>query len=303
MSAQSAPLFGNVSRSRTPAQQLRDLLQRNPDEMLLMPCCYDGLSAKLVERAGFELTFMSGFSVAGSKGLPDTGLLSYEEMRQRVTEITSVISIPLIADADGGYGNAINVKRTIHGYAAAGAAGLLLEDQVLPKRCGHTRGKAVVSREEAISRMQAAVDARDAGSDIVIIGRTDAAACVSFEEALERARIFLELGADMTFVEAPRSERELAMYCESVGGMKLVNCLEGGDTPILPPQRLEELGFKLAAYPLSLLSSSIKAMEVTLAALRSGDPAGVEPHLVPFEDVRSIVGFDEYDKQQQRYKV
>lgn len=285
-------------------KRLRSLLES--DKILLMPCCYDALSARLVERAGFDLTFMSGFSTAASKALPDTGLLSYGEMRDQVLSITESLEIPLIADADTGYGNAVNTRRTVLGYAAAGAAGLLIEDQVMPKRCGHTRGKAVVPRDEAIARVVAAVEARDeidiGDGGPVIIARTDAGR-VDFEEALERARAFHDVGADVTFVEAPRSNEELKRYCSEVPGLKLANMLEQGETPILPPAELEKLGYKIAAYPLTLLSAGIKAQEEALQRLKAGNPADIQPLLKDFKDLRELVGFDAYYDIEDKYKV
>jgi 2-methylisocitrate lyase-like PEP mutase family enzyme len=278
----------------------------NNNQILLMPCCYDALSARLVERAGFHLTFMSGFATAAARALPDTGLLSYGEMRDQIASITDTLAIPLIADADAGYGNAVNARRTVLGYAAAGAAGLLIEDQVAPKRCGHTRGKAVVPRDEAIARVQAAVDARheaDSGDGgPVIIARTDAGRD-DFEEALERARAFHRIGADVTFVEAPRTADELRRYADEVPGLKLANMLEQGDTPILPPADLQKLGFKIAAYPLTLLSASVKAQEIALARLMEGNPANVQPLLKDFKDLREIVGFDEYYRLEDKYST
>jgi len=174
---------------------------------------------------------------------------------------------------------------------------------VNPKRCGHTKGKAVVSREEAFSRLQAAIDARDEGSNIVIVARTDACACVSFEEAIYRAQKFHDMGADVTFLEAPRSIDEMTRYCKLVPGPKLANCLEGGETPILSPDILQDMGYKIAAYPLSLLSSAVLAMETTLAALKSGKPEKVSPLIKTFSALREVVGFDEYYKEEDRYKL
>jgi len=228
-------------------------------------------------------------------------------MVDEVRAITDAISIPLIADGDTGYGNAINVKRTVRGYYAAGAAGLLLEDQVNPKRCGHTRGKSIVSREEAAQRITAAVDARrELGSeaaDFAIMARTDAAACESFEEAVTRCLMFRELGADITFLEAPRNEDEMREYCKRVPGPKLANMLEQGDTPILPPEVLREMGYTIAAYPLTLMSSAVKAMEVALGELKSGDPGRVQPLLKDFAEIREIVGFDAYYTEETKYSL
>ncbi|KAJ3130483.1 hypothetical protein HK098_000048 [Nowakowskiella sp. JEL0407] len=269
-------------------------------ECLKMPCAYDPLSARLVEKAGFKLTFMTGYGVSAVKGFPDTGLLSFAEMCQSGREITSSINIPCIGDGDTGYGNSVNIRRTVQEYAKAGLAGIMIEDQVSPKKCGHTKNKAVIDRKDAIARVQAAVDARNEGQDIFIIARTDAR-IISLEEAVERCRIFKDIGADMTFLEAPQSEEEMRYYCEKVPGWKLANMLEGGKTPILSPTKLQEMGYTVAAYPLTLLSACINAMQKTLVALSTGDPEKVEEHLLPFSTVCDVVGFNDYYKLESRY--
>lgn len=264
-----------------------------------MPCCFDGLSALLIERAGFPLTFMSGFAVSAARiGQPDAGLISYGEMLDQGRDICAAISIPVIGDADTGYGNPLNVKRTVRGYGAAGFAGVMIEDQLAPKRCGHTEGKSVVEREEAFDRIRAAVEARDEGSDIVIMARTDARATHGLDEALFRARMFSELGADILFVEAPASEAEMRRVCTEVPGVHLANMVHGGTTPILAPEALQEIGYKIAAYPLALLSAATKAMNDALAAIENG--ATAEPTL-SFAELREIVGFDDYDRALARF--
>ena len=278
-------------------QKLRQLLAGSG--LLRMPCCFDGLSAHLVEAAGFPLTFMSGFAVSAARlGLPDTGLISYGEMVDQGTNICSRVSIPVIGDGDTGYGNAVNVKRTVRGYRQAGFAGVMIEDQVAPKRCGHTRGKQVVDRSEALARVRAAVDARDEGGDIIILARTDARATHGLEEALWRAQAFTDLGADIVFVEAPRSEEEMRRFCREVKGPKLANMLEQGATPLLPPARLEEIGYRIAAYPLTLLSSAVRAMQEALTALKTDRHPD---HLLSFEELKGVVGFTDYYQEEERY--
>ena len=275
----------------TPAAKLRALL--DTPGLLLIPCCFDGLSALLVERAGFSLTFMSGFAVSAARlGQPDTGLISYGEMLDQGRNVCAAVSIPVIGDADTGYGNPMNVKRTVAGYAQAGFACAMIEDQRAPKRCGHTRGKEVVDREEAFDRIRAAVEARDEGADILIMARTDARAALDLDEALERARAFSELGADILFVEAPTTEEEMKQLCAKAPGHHMANMVEGGATPILPPRRLEEIGYKIAAYPLTLLSAAVRAMNDALAAIARGAPP---ERLLEFPELRKIVGFDAYD--------
>ncbi len=287
-----------MATSQTPADRLRSLLEK--PGIRVMPCCFDALSARLVERAGFELTFMSGFAVSAARlGLPDTGLISYGEMLDQGRNLCQAVSIPVIGDADTGYGNALNVKRTVAGYAQAGFACAMIEDQRAPKRCGHTRGKQVVERDEAYARIRAAVDARDeAGCDILIMARTDARATHDLDEALERCQRFAELGADILFLEAPRSADEMRRLCRELPGVKMANLVEGGDTPVLPPDQLEELGYKIAAYPLTLLSAASAAMMRALTSLARGE----EPDaLLEFEELREIVGFPAYDAASGRY--
>jgi 2-methylisocitrate lyase-like PEP mutase family enzyme len=282
----------------SPSQRLRDLLEAGG--LYVMPCCFDALSARLIERAGFDVTFMSGFAVSAARlGLPDTGLISYGEMLDQGRNICEAASIPVIGDADTGYGNPVNAKRTVRGYAAAGFACAMIEDQLAPKRCGHTRGKVVVSREEALARVRAAVDAREEGADILVMARTDARHEHGFDEALDRCKAFMDLGADITFFEAPLSEAEMERLCREIPGPKMANLVEQGDTPLLPPARLEALGYSLAAYPLTLLSSAVRAMNQALADLASGDPAA---GVLEFSELREIVGFPEYDQEQARYR-
>jgi 2-methylisocitrate lyase-like PEP mutase family enzyme len=277
---------------------LRALIEK--PGLRVMPCCFDALSARLIESAGFELTFMSGFAVSATRlGAPDTGLISYGEMLDQGRNICAAVQIPVIGDADTGYGNALNVKRTLRGYAQAGFACVMIEDQLAPKRCGHTRGKQVVERTEAFARIRAAVDARDAGTDVLVMARTDARATHGLDEALFRAKAFADLGADVIFVEAPTTEAEMAEICRSVDAPIMANMLEQGSTPILPPERLEALGFKIAAYPLTLLNAAIVAMQDALGSLARGQPA---QNLMSFDELRRIVGFDDYHAEAQRYE-
>ncbi len=274
------------------AHKLSALLQ-GPD-LLLMPCCFDALSARLVEQAGFPLTFMSGFAVSAAKlARPDTGLISYGEMLDQGRSILEAVSIPVIGDGDTGYGNVANVQRTVEGYARAGFAGIMLEDQLAPKRCGHTRGKEVVSRNEACARIKAAVETRERGADILIMARTDARATLGLDEALWRMQAFADLGADILFLEAPRSEAEMLRFCAEVPGPKMANMLEDGDTPILPPAQLSALGYKIAAYPLTLLSTAVHAMREALNDIAAGR---MPKQRVDFASLRDIVGFDAYDE-------
>lgn len=290
-------LHHQAPRLRPAAQKLSSLLKA--PGLLTMPCCFDALSARLVEAAGFPLTFMSGFSVAATRlGAPDTGLISYGEMVDQGRNICAAVEIPVIGDGDTGYGNAMNAKRTVNGYAQAGFAAVMIEDQLAPKRCGHTRSKQVVERAEALARVRAAVNARDEGAGILVLARTDARAMHGLDEALWRAQAFADQGADILFIEAPVNETELAHIAQSVRVPMLANMLEDGDTPILPPSRLAELGFKIAAYPVTLLNVVIGAMQSALTHLKNGQ---TPPGLMPFAQLRQHVGFDKYDAEAVRY--
>jgi len=281
------------------ADRLRALLNR--PGLLTMPGCHDAMSARMVEEAGFELGFMSGFAVSAARlGMPDTGLISYAELVDQGANICRSVSIPMIGDGDTGFGSAQNIKRTVQGYAQAGFAAIMLEDQVAPKRCGHTEGKSVVSRDEALMRIRAAVDARNAGADILIMARTDARACVSLEEAIARCRAFRELGADITFLEAPLDEQEMRRYCAEVDGPKMANLIEGGKTPLLAHATLDAIGYKIAVYPLTLLNVSIRAMRGALQELRSGHPVA---STMDFEQLKSAVGFPAYYEEEARYRI
>ena len=286
----------------TQADKLRKLLA-GPN-ILVMPGCYDAMTARLIERAGFPVTFMGGFCVAAARaGLPDTGLISYAEMVDQGRNICSAVSIPVLGDGDTGYGNAINVKRTVRGYAEAGFACVMIEDQVAPKRCGHTRGKQVVGREEALSRIRAAVDARDElrgrGADILVMARTDANATDGIDEAIVRAKAFQQIGADISFLEAPKTEAEMRKYCEAVPGPKMANMVEEGDSPFLPPAKLQVIGYKIAVYPITLILAGIRAMEDALAKMKAG--RGHPDRLAGFAHLRDIVGFPAYYEAEKKY--
>jgi 2-methylisocitrate lyase-like PEP mutase family enzyme len=283
------------------AESLRQILERPGLEV--MPGCYDALSAKLVAAGGFRLTFMSGFAISAARlGLPDTGLISFSEMLEGVRScVSGAGNLPVIADGDTGYGNALNVQRTVIEYARAGAAAVMIEDQVSPKRCGHTRGKQVIPRDEARMKIRAAVDAkRDA--DILILARTDARAVHGFDEALNRCRDFEAEGADIIFLEAPENESEMRSFCEAIRKPCMANMVPGGKTPILLPHQLQDIGYKLALYPVILMTSAIAAMQATLVALRSG-ALGDFPPSITFAELQQIVGFPDYWERETRYKT
>ncbi|MBT7801346.1 MAG: isocitrate lyase/PEP mutase family protein [Tateyamaria sp.] len=281
-------------------QRLRTLLAQ--DTCHIMPCCFDALSAKLIEQEGYELTFMSGFATSASRiGAPDLGLISYSEVLDQARNITDVIEIPLIGDGDTGYGNAMNVRRTLAGFAKAGCASIMIEDQLAPKRCGHTPGKTVVSRDEAFDRIRAAVDEREAlrakGGDILILARTDARHEYGLNEAIKRATTFAELGADILFVEAPRTEAEMRTVCASLPGPKMANIVEGGETPDLPNEALHDIGYSIAAYPLTLMAAAMNAMVTSLRTMRDD----ARPNLMNFVELRDRIGFGTYYEESESY--
>ena len=282
------------------AVTLRNLLKQ--DTCHIMPCCFDALSAKLIEQEGYALTFMSGFAASASRiGAPDLGLMSYGEVVDQARNIAPAISIPLIGDGDTGYGNAMNVQRTVEGMARAGCAAVMIEDQLAPKRCGHTPGKEVVSRVEAFDRIRAAVDSRDRlreqGLDICILARTDARHDHGLAEAITRAEMFCELGADILFVEAPKSRKEMQQICNALPVVNMANIVEGGETPDLPVSELQEIGYRLAAYPLSLMASAMQAMVQTLRDMKNDQ----RERLMDFGELRKRIGFDEYYEQSEKY--
>lgn len=282
----------------TAADKLRTLLAM--DKLHVMPCCFDALSAKMIEQGGFGLSFMSGFATSAARiGEPDLGLMSYGEVVDCARNICDVTAIPIIGDGDTGYGNAMNVQRTVRGFARAGCGAVMIEDQLAPKRCGHTPGKEVVGRDEAFDRIKAAVDAR-VDDDILILARTDARHDLGLSEAIDRAAKFHELGADILFVEAPKTEVEMRDICANLPGPKMANIVEGGETPDLSHSELRDIGYSIAAYPLTLMAAAMQAMSQTLQALAEDSPRG--PMLMEFAELRQRIGFEEYYKSSARYR-
>ena len=220
-------------------------------------------------------------------------------MLDQARNITDAVSIPVIGDGDTGYGNAMNVKRTVAGFAKAGCAAVMIEDQLAPKRCGHTKGKEVVGRDEAFDRIKAAVDAREAGADILILARTDARHQHGLSEAIDRAAKFAELGADILFVEAPKTVAEMRELCAALPGPKMANIVEGGETPDLTPEELSDIGYQIAAYPLSLMAAAMKAMVETLQLMKAGKPR--TDMLMDWGQLRNRIGFDAYYEESERY--
>jgi len=266
---------------------------------VLAPGAYDALSARLVERAGFPAVYMTGFGASASLlGRPDIGLLSFAEMAGHARRLVQAVGVPVIADADDGYGNPLNVMRTVREYEAAGVAALHIEDQVAPKRCGHMEGKEVIDASEMVEKVRAAVEAR---SELAIIARTDARAVHGLDEALERARRYRDAGADVLFVEAPETEDEIVAVAEAFPGTPLVfNWVEGGKTPRLALDRVRELGFALVIFPISTLLAASRAVADTLAHLRA-DGTTAAAGLPDFDDFMTMIGLPEVRELEARY--
>ena len=287
-----------IRKSQT--EKLRKLLIAK--EFIPVPSCFDTLSAKLIEQANFDVTFMSGFAASASRiGSPDLGLMTFSEVFDQANNICNAIDIPMIVDGDTGYGNAMNVRRTLKECTKAGCAGILIEDQLAPKRCGHTPGKDVVGRNEAFDRIRAANDMRNEGYDILIMARTDANHTHGLNEAIERAQKFYDLGADILFVEAPKNKNEMITICNEVPGHKIANIVEGGITPNLPMRELSDIGYKMAVYPLTVMSSAMKAMIKSLDLLMKDEDRS--DLLIDFKDLRKRVGFDDYYEISSKYET
>ena len=272
---------------------LRELLAGA--EPVLAPGAYDALSARLVERAGFPAVYMTGFGASASLlGRPDVGLLSFAEMAGHARRLVQAVGVPVIADADDGYGNPLNVMRTVQEYAAAGVAALHIEDQVAPKRCGHMEGKHVIDAAEMVEKVRAAVEAR--GDDgPLIIARTDARAIHGLDAAIDRARRYREAGGDILFVEAPETEAEIEAVAEAFPYVPLVfNWVEGGKTPQLPVDRIRELGFALVIFPVSTLFAAAQAVSDVLARLGEHD-------VPPFDDFTDMIGLPEVRALEARF--
>ncbi len=275
----------------------RDVLAS--EKPLLLPCAHDGLSARLIEDAGFTAYSIGGFPLVGARyGLPDIGLTGLGEMASGVRDIVAASALPVLVDADDGYGDAKNVARTVRLYESLGVAALFIEDQVSPKRCGHMAGKNVIPVQAMVAKVRAAVAARS-NADTFIIARTDARAVHGLDDALRRAESYLEAGADGIFVEAPQSPEELERIGRSFDVPQLANMLEDGDTPMLSPAELGRLGFAMVAYPTSLIFRIAHTMRAALQAMRTGQLTGAPPEL-GFDAFKGIVGFDQWAAVEER---
>ena len=275
----------------------------NAGEMILAPGCYDPLGARLIEDAGFEAVYMTGFgTAAGRMGRPDVGLLTLSEMVDNARRIAAAVSVPVIADADTGYGNPLNVIRTVHEFEAAGVAAVHLEDQAAPKKCGHLEGKQLIGAEEMAAKVAAAVAARER-QEFLIIARTDARAVEGLDAALERGRRYRDAGADMLFVEAPQSTDEIERIAEYFHGVPLLfNYAEGGRTPAVTHAYLRELGYRVVIFPLSTLLSATTAMRAALAEIKArGTPLELLPDMMDFDAFLDFIGIGEIRDLEQRF--
>ena len=270
---------------------------------LIMPGVYDALSAKIAARAGFEVIFITGYSLSATLlGEPDFGLLTQSEVVAAAQRICAVVDTPVIVDADTGYGNAINVMRTVQDLIRAGAAGMFLEDQVWPKRCGHMKGKQVIALDEQLKKLRAAVEAKQ-GSDFFIVARTDSRQALGLTEGITRGLAFKEAGADAVFIEAPESKEEMKAIAHQVPGPLVANMLERGVTPLMGPKELKELGFDLIVWPLAPLYSAAQSLtEVYTTLRRDGSTLAILDRLMPFDDFNRIVGLEEKYALDAKYR-
>jgi 2-methylisocitrate lyase-like PEP mutase family enzyme len=270
---------------------------------LIMPGVYDALSAKIAARAGFEVIFITGYSLSATLlGEPDFGLLTQTEVVSAARRICSVVNKPVIVDADTGYGNAINVIRTVEDLIRAGAAGLFLEDQVWPKRCGHMKGKQVIPLDEQLKKLTAAVEARG-DNDFFIVARTDSRQALGLKEAITRGIAFKQAGADAVFIEAPETKEEMKEISKHVPGPLVANMLERGVTPLMEPRELKDLGFDLVVWPLAPLYAVAKSLtDVYTTLRRNGSTLEMLDHLMPFNEFNGIVGLDEKYALDAKYK-
>ncbi len=282
-----------------PRQRLRTLI--NQPGYLIVPGAYDALTARLIQIAGFDALYLTGGGYSRACGYPDLGLLTMSENIQHIARTVDAVDIPVIADMETGYGNALNVVRAVREYEKAGVASFHLEDQVSPKKCGHYEGKQLIGKAEMAGKIKAAVDTRR-DEDLVIIARTDARAVEGFDAAIDRMHAYLEAGADVGFVEAPQTVEEMGRIPGSFTKPTLVNIFEGGKTPPLPAKRLEEMGFRIGIYPSQTHRAAIfAAMEVLAVLKRDGDTAAMETRMVTFQDREKAVNSAYWRGLEQKY--
>lgn len=290
-------MIHNESRS----SNLKRMIE-NKDSIIVLPGVYDALSAKIAERVGFDAMFQTGYgSSASLLGMPDFGFLNAGETVENARRITQAVNVPVLVDADTGYGNPLSVRRIVRELEAAGASGIFLEDQVWPKRCGHMTGKEVIGKVDFLPKLEAALDARR-DKDFIIVARTDARAPLGLPEAIDRAREYRNAGADVIFVEAPRSIDELKQIAEQIDAPLVANMIEDGATPTLSASELFKLGYRIAVFPLSALYSATYAMHAVLSELRNtGTTNQTKKNMVTFREFNDLVGLQYYMDLEKRY--
>ena len=283
----------------SPRKKLRELV--NGKRYVIVPGAYDPLTARLVQLAGFDAVYLTGGGYSRANGLPDLGLFTMSENVEFISRAVEAVDIPVIADMDTGYGNALNVIRAMREFEKTGVAAFHLEDQVAPKKCGHYEGKQLVSKSEMVGKIKAAVDTRR-DTDMVIIARTDSRAVEGFEAAIDRMNAYLEAGADVGFVEAPQTVEEMERIPRSIGKPALVNIFEGGKTPPLPARQLEAMGYRMGIYPSQTHRAAIFAAQEVLAVLkRDGDTAAIEHRLATFNDREQAVNTARWRELERKY--
>lgn len=282
-----------------PTYRLRKLL-RSPG-LIVAPGVFDGLSARVAAAAGFECLYASGGAIARSTGVPDLGLLGFTEVLARIREIVDATDLPIIADADAGYGNALNVYRTVREFERLGVAAIHLEDQVSPKKCGHYARKQLIPADEMLGKLRAAQDARR-DQDLALIARTDARTVEGLDEAIRRANLYAGAGADLIFVEAPESEEELRVIARQVRAPLLINMFQGGRTPLVPPDRLAAMGYKVMIVPGDLQRAAIRALQEAATAIKAtGSAVDLGDRLAGFDERDALVDLPAWQRREQRY--
>jgi 2-methylisocitrate lyase-like PEP mutase family enzyme len=274
------------------------------DEILVVPAAFDMVSAKIIEKEGFEAVYLSGFGQSASHlGLPDAGMMSFSEIAERIHNMANAVSCPLLADGDTGYGGIINVKRTVEEFEWAGASAIQIEDQEIPKRCGHTQGKKLIPPQEMALKIEAAAAARRS-DDFLIIARTDARSVSGFQDALNRGKMYEKAGADVIFIESPQSVEELRIVGQTFDRPAMANMVDGGKTPFASVRELQDMGFSLVAFAVTCLLAAAKAMEKVMRLLKEeGTIKGMREDLMGFDAFNRLIGFPEVYDFESRFEL
>ena len=286
----------SASKRRAFAQRLKQ------KKLIVAPGVFDGISAKIADRMGFECLYMTGYGVVASHlGLPDAGIATYTEMSNRVAQLSAITQTPLVADGDTGYGGLLNVRHTVRGYEAAGACAIQLEDHEFPKKCVHMLGRRVIAREDMAAKIKVAAESRDS-KDFLIIARTDARTTLGLDEALRRAETYLRAGADLLFVESPESVEEMQRIGKAFDVPLVANMVEGGRTPVLTAAELQEIGYRFAIFPAVGFLAMGAALERAYSGLkRDGSSTALDVPLYPFKDFSALMGFDDVSEFDKNY--